>query len=137
MKPTKKQRRVIRAYVRAVADALELRDWTLTIDWGPPEDDGIVARIRCTYGRKLATLEFCEGFASRPLREQRATICHELIHCHLSGLEWTFNNLGSHVSQAVFDIVWGGLKDQVEFATDAMADAVAKHLPLPDYGEKP
>jgi len=132
---TKKQRKALRAYVRWMADTLELRDWTITVVYSDAADtveSDRMASVTCTYGRKHATIKLCARFFALSVEDQRQTICHELIHCHLSGLEWQYNNLGNNLASSVFDIVWGGLKDQIEFATDAMADALAKHLPLPD-----
>lgn len=132
VKATKKQRKALNEYVRWVDDSLELRDWTLTVVYDPEvEDSDALASIKCIYGRKHANIRLCPEFFSLSGEQQRQTVAHELIHCHLSGLEWQYNNLGGHVAPSVFEIVWGGMKDQVEFATDAMADALAKHLPLP------
>lgn len=136
MRPTKKQRKALGRYVRRMANEMELRDWTIDLVYDPPADDDCMAHIKCTYGRKRAQVSFPRDFFSLTPEQQRHAVCHELIHCHASGLEWQFNNLGGRVSPDVFDVLWGGMKDQIEFAVDAMAAALAKHLPLPEYGGK-
>lgn len=130
--PSKRQRKALGAYVRSVANDLELRDWTFDVSRDEPSDDTHFAAIRCTYGRKRATIKFRDDFYTDSAIEQREAVCHELIHAHLSGIEWQFANIGNHVSRDAYDMIWGGLKDQVEFATDALAVALAKHLPLPE-----
>lgn len=137
VKATKRQRKILGEYVRWMANELELRDWAITVAYDPPADEDAIAQIRCTYGRKHATIRLCQDWFERSIEEQRCTIAHELLHCHLSGIEWQFNNLSGHVSGDLFSVMWGGLKDQIEFGVDAMADAVAKHLPLPIYGKEP
>lgn len=128
---TPAQHNLLRRYVRGMANALELRDWTVTLSRDYPDAEDTLADIKCTYGRKLLTIRLCKGFEYRSLEDQRQSITHELLHAHLSGLEWTYNNLGNHLAASTFDAVWGSMKDQIEFATDAIADAVSKHLPLP------
>lgn len=135
MKATKKQRKAMREYIRWVADSLELRDWTISVVYDPPCDEDAFAHVLCTYGRKRATVTLCHDFFDLAPEKQRHAIAHELLHLHLSGIEWQFNNLQNEVSRSVFDVMWGGLKDQIEFGIDAMADAVAKHLPLPKWAE--
>ena len=132
MKATKKQRKRLGEYVRAIANELELRDWTITIAHDSPDDSVYAATVECTYGRKSATIKFCENFlTSHSPEQQRATVCHELIHCHFKAIEWAYNNLQSDLSPSLFRMGWQGINDQLEFGIDAMADAVAKHLPLP------
>ena len=131
MTATKKQRKLLRAYVRWVADSMELRDWSITLVYDPPADDNCLAHVKCVYGRKIATITFPRDFFDCSPERQRHAITHELVHLHFSGLEWQYNNLSDRVAPDVFHAIWGGLQDQLEFAVDAMASAVAKHLPMP------
>lgn len=136
MKATKKQRRLLEEYVRWMADAMELRDWTFTIAHEPPDDQKFSAVVDCLYGRKRATISFCKDFLTTHRPEQiRATVCHELIHCHFKSIEWAYNNLQGSMDPTLFHVIWCGIHDQLEFGIDAMADAVAKHLPLPKWAE--
>jgi hypothetical protein len=131
MSATKKQRKIIGEYVRWVANELELRDWTIVLSHKEPDDPDHGASIRPTYGQKKATLKLRNDFFGCSLEEQRQTIAHELLHCHTSGIRWQFNNIGNNLSAPLFDAIWSGINDQIEFATEAIADAIAKHLPVP------
>lgn len=130
----KKQRSRLRHYIRQIANALELRDWAFTLSHDPPTDADAIACIECVYGRKHAVISVAARFWASAPEEQRQTIAHELIHCHLQPTVWNLNSLGSHVPVSTFDVLMGTHRDALEFATDALADAIAPHLPLP--GEK-
>lgn len=132
----KKQRKRIEKYTRWMANELELRDWTICILDDPPEDPEHEASVKITYGRKYAAIRLCPDFFERSLESQRSTICHELIHCHLKGIEWQYNNLGGRIAPDLFGAVWAGITDQIEFGVDALADAIAKHLPVPKQVRK-
>lgn len=130
-RPSKQKRRRLGEYVRWVADAIELRDWTFTINRALLVDDDALAKITCTYGRKLARIELTIHFWRAEPDEQRHIVCHELIHAHLQPTSWNLNNIADHVSRREFAMLEDGHKDAIEFATDALAAALAKHMPLP------
>lgn len=122
---------MIGKYIRWMANELELRDWTIFLSHKEPDDHDHGACIRCIYGQKKAELKLRGDFFEASLEEQRQTIAHELIHLHLSGIRWQFNNIGNNLPGPLFDAIWLGIHDQIEFATESMADVAAKHLPLP------
>lgn len=130
---TKKQRKRLGKYILEVARWLELRDWTWTLMHDPLEEKWAVAKVTPTYGRKLATIEFCKDFADLSPEVQRHTIVHELVHCHFDpacsimrhGLTKTA------MRQRTYDVLWESYTQQVEFAVDGIASALARHLPLP------
>lgn len=136
MKATKKQRKHLGEYVRWMANELELRDWTVTVSRESPVNPEYAATVDCTYGRKCLTIKFCENFlTSHTPEQQRSTVCHELIHAHFKAIQWAYNNLQTELSPSAYRMGWEGINDQLEFGIDAMADAVAKHLPLPKWAE--
>lgn len=126
-----KRHNELRDYLRWMANEMGLRDWTVTLSRKPCEDEEHQACILCTYGRKRLTVQLGKGFEHLSFEEQRQTFCHELIHAHYSGIEWAYNNLGDQVSGPMFKMVWDSIKDAVEFGTDALADVIAPHMPLP------
>ena len=133
---TEEQYQNIRAYVRDIADKLELRDWTTMVsrEFDLPKD--AAASMRVTYGRKFVTIWLGKHFFDNSPEYQRHTICHELIHVHFYGWRWAFNNLKFTVNRDVFTVVEHGICDIEELATDALADAIAKHMPLPTNPDK-
>lgn len=111
-------------YVRHLADLLRLRDWTIEVSGDAAPADS-VAMIHLTNGRRHAILDLSDAFLADPdPASQRHTIVHELVHCHFEP---------AHViAKALGDGRYDDFLLLYEYGTDAMADAVAPLLPLPD-----
>lgn len=130
---TEKQRRSLEVYVRWAANELELRDWTIVVSTEATGDDSH-AIVTNTYGRKLATIRFEDGFRDLDPEQQRHTVAHELIHCHLeSATNMALNDLDELVGAPAGRLFWAGYRRQIEYGVDALASAIAKHLPLIDW----
>jgi len=120
-------------YILWCAVELELRDWSLTIASGPCIEEDAIAQVKPVYGRKLATITLAPGFEYRTREEQRQTIAHELIHLHWHGAREVMRvDVCQQMSQAVYDVADSAYVRAMEYGVDALADAIAKHLPLPD-----
>jgi hypothetical protein len=151
MKLKKKQKKAIDCYVRACANEIGLRDWTLTVDITDQEDlratddhdgDDQVWGAACdpVKGRKYATIKFgtpnIERLLEGDLEDFRQTVAHELTHCHFAPL-WDQMRLDLHkaglLSQPVYDIFIASAERNLEYGIDAMADAIAPRLPLLDW----
>jgi len=130
---TKRDQKELLRYIRWVADELELRDWTLTLLDTPAPADAL-GHMSETYGRKVAEIQVCSDFRNLDAEQQRHTIVHELVHCHLaSPTNMVLNDLEEELSDTADRIFWSGYKRQIEYSTDALASALAKHLPLIDW----
>jgi hypothetical protein len=116
-------------YLRALADLVSLRDWTVGIDHRPPDCQEGVAEVHLPYGRKIAWVRLSEEFLDSKPEEQRHTLAHELIHAHCEPMA---RMLADHLDGPFLD----AFRLQYEYAVDAIADALAPHLPLP-VGVKP
>jgi hypothetical protein len=128
-----RDRAALSLYVRWVADELELRDWTINLSAElPPE--GCHALVTSTYGRKLATIKFEDDFRSLDPEQQRHTVVHELVHCHLeSATNIVLNDLEEYLGKTADQVFWNGFKRQIEYGVDGIASAIAKHMPLIDW----
>ena len=127
-------------YVLDLAWRLRLRDWTIKLQHTPtdesdPENDTAVsAKIRCVYGRKLATLVLCIDFAELPLEDQRHTLVHELLHCHLDWLDSVVKNgIPEIFGKLTEGLLTANLHERIEFTVDALADGFAPLLPMPPW----
>jgi hypothetical protein len=123
-------------YVRALADEMGLRDWTINILSTPPDNDQHAACIDIRYGRKFANIEFARDWAESSPDTFRSTCVHELLHCHFRPIHWHINNLGSHIATSTFDVFYGAFRDIEEVAIDAVAEEWARHLPLPKVSKR-
>lgn len=123
-------------YVRDAADQLELRDWEVGVSRYPlDEDSDSFAMIQVIYGQKRATITLCREWASIEASKRRRLVAHELIHCHLdSASAYVERVLPELVGKAATAAVVDAVRERIELATDALAEAVAPHLPEPTGG---
>jgi hypothetical protein len=137
------RRRELGRYVRACADLMELRDWTIGLAYERPEAPGgsagdtgqeWSAALEGTIGRKNACLSIdpdCDGL---PREELRQTVAHELAHCHFVALWHQMRiDLLARLSQDAYDVFIASAERNLEYGIDALADAVAPRLPLIDW----
>lgn len=130
---TRREFAALGRYVRWVANEMGLRDWTIEVshDRAPSDCNAFVTN---TYGRKLATIRFCSDFRTLSPEDQRHTVAHELVHCHLeSATNMVLNDLEECLGKPADRVFWSSFKRQMEYGVDALAAAYAKHLPLIDW----
>lgn len=120
------------AYVRRLADLMELRDWTMYVDTGDVQDSTYAATVERVYGRKHARIRVCAEWSNRTPEQQRQNICHELLHVLLGGVDDAVAVLDNAIKPRLY-ATWRPLfEHQMEYAVDAIADALAPRLPLPN-----
>jgi hypothetical protein len=128
------------AYIRRVADELGLRDWELRLLRDPPHatDDSshILAHVNVLYGRRFASIKVCTCFRGESPDDQRMTIVHELIHCHLDQTAQVISgellDMG-RLCQSEYNAIKSAHHRAIENATDAIAVAVAARLPVIEW----
>lgn len=127
-----KRHNELRDYLRWMANEMGLRDWTIQLPYGQhPADPQGAASIEHTYGRKILTVRLCEDFDSFSLERQRHYIVHELVHTHLDRIGYTVNSLKHVTHDPVFTVFESNFNDDIEYITDAIAEIIAPHMPLP------
>ncbi len=111
-------------YVSEIASQLWLSDWTFVITERAPDSCDADAAIECLQGRKYARLFFSEKHLRDSEQDQRHTIVHELIHCHLA--------LAADIANQCIDgDKFPPFRLGMEYAVDGLADAIAPLMPLP------
>lgn len=126
---------VVCTYVRDVADTLGLSDWTFRIRFDDAADADAIAQVVPTFGQRDAVLLLSALFAWSDPQVQRATICHELIHCILAPITEAYGSaLTEAAGQRSADVVDEAVSPVVEVATETLAIAVAELVPLPSFG---
>lgn len=137
---TREDLQALAAYVRAIADLLELRDWTILLRAAPiGDDDEAEARVNLVYGRKLASLEFSPGFRELEPERQRHVVCHELIHLHVNPV-WELLGEGPTeviLGKPAFEVLARTAATRVELAVDGLAEAFANKVSPPDWSYRP
>jgi len=117
-------------YVRSIADAFGLRDWTIRIsDEAPPEDD-TGANMEAVHGRRYAIIQLSDGFLDgMPPEDQRYFVVHELTHVHQAHQDrLAFNEMT--------DVVHRQYELAAEYGVDGIATAIAPFFPLPTTESK-
>jgi hypothetical protein len=79
-----------------------------------------------------------EFFTATSAEEQRQTVCHELLHCHMSNMRDVVRvELGEMhaLSQREYELIYNMHNRQLEYMVDNLAYAFAPLLPLINWGE--
>jgi hypothetical protein len=119
-------------YVREIADLMGLRDWTVHLRPGDPEEENHKACAQVTFGRRYVNLWFRRGWWTWSPAELRSAVVHELLHAHLNPVgHSTINNVAHLIGHKPYLVAWEAMTLQLELATDAIAEAWAVTLPLP------
>jgi hypothetical protein len=117
-------------YARDLADRMGLKDWTIEFPgerWHA-NDNGGSASATLAYGRRLIRIHLPDRFHCDSLEEQRDSIVHELVHCHFAMMDGMVEDWLDGEKYKAYRRAW-------EYGIDAMAAALAPHLPLPPGGE--
>jgi hypothetical protein len=131
-KVKKRDRRELQEYVRGIADRLELKDWKFQLATANLKNQ--CAKHHYVYGRKVARIVFHKTIRKEDPEELRQTLCHELIHTHLVGVwDMIIRDIGGSLESETYDIMIEGFRRQMEYAVDALADAIAPHMPLIEW----
>jgi hypothetical protein len=133
----KRDREELGRYIRHVADEMGLRDWSIgLVKRELPADQGEQANVEVVYGRKLAKITLRETFRSEHPEDQRQIIVHELVHCHFEPAVGQVRcDLEDHLSRQADRLFWEAFKRNIEYAVDALAEAIAPRMPLIDWPE--
>lgn len=125
-----RERRRLAKYVAARAVDLGLRDWEFLFE-PTPSDDGTMAQVTPTYGRRLAVVAFCADFHHKTREEQRQTVVHELLHVHFAAEAQAVIDATKQLSPSAAAIALDAYRMGHEYGVDALADAIAPLFPLP------
>lgn len=130
---TTAERKRLARYTCRLAVTLGLRDWTLNFPEEEPTDKKAAAAVATVYGRRIASVWFSPDFLDYPPEQQRHIVVHELLHIHLDPIRTLADStLPAAIGVAGWAIFEPALRERVEHAVDAIADALACALPLPE-----
>jgi hypothetical protein len=127
----------LEAYILNMAERLHLRDWEIDFSRDDTDGDKTLASASLQYEAKRVTIQVSAGFReSLNAYEQRETIIHELLHCHL----WSANCVVARdlwntraLSESTHRLLQESFQRQEELAINAISAAIAQHYPLIDW----
>lgn len=125
------------AYIRDIADLMQLRDWTVVMMSTAPDNPKLFAAVERLHGRKWANFYIQDDWTHATPERMRQTVVHELLHLHIDpAVKGTLNAVADQVTPAVSEVITNVMDERVEYAVDAIAEAWAMSLPLPvEYAE--
>lgn len=127
------------AYVRELADQMNLRDWQIDVSLDPDEEpeeaftgDERTACVACATGRRCAFMWVDPSYRAKATPEDfRATVVHELLHIHFHLLREVTARLAFYHPRRTALILMSTWDNQMEYPVDALAEAFAPLFPLP------
>lgn len=132
---TKRDSKALGQYIRWIADEIGLRDWTLHL-LDETADEDCNAQTRLIFGRKLASIRVATEFRELEPERIRQTIVHELVHCHFAAAtNQVEHDLSEHLGSQASNLFFAGFLRNLEYGVDAVAGALAPHMPLIDWGK--
>lgn len=115
---------------RTLADAMALRDWTITVAHDPPGDAESVMLVELAAEQKRLRLRAAPDFWAMTDREKRRHLAHELVHAHLRDLwETTRQAIAHEVGGASGRVLTRQIAIEKERVVDVLATVLAPHLP--------
>lgn len=118
-------------YVHECARAIGLSEWEIeVVRDGLPEH--VFARCDVPLARQAAKITFGPQFFESSPEEKRATILHELLHCHFAQItEVVDESLPALLGRPAYNVFDNAHNLALEGCLDAIAVSVARLLPLP------
>jgi len=117
-------------YVRAVADAIGLRDYEVEVEHRPTSDNSLGECDVSAYRRSLR-LRVCAEFRDLDPQKQRHVIVHELVHAHFSGLDSVIRGVERWMPESAFEMFYESYDREQERGVDAVAVCLCNAAPLP------
>jgi len=127
-------------YVILIKKMLHLSDWTIVMQNEPCSSD-CLAETDVITGQHLAKMYLSKTYTKDTPENLRATIIHELLHCHLSPI----SELSEEILKPLADELGGsrviksainGIEYETERSIDAISEAIAPYFPLPSMPKK-
>jgi hypothetical protein len=119
------------AYLRQLADLMELRDWRFTFAIELLKEERYAAECGITYGRRHACIRVNPETLDNAPEDIRQTFVHELVHCHTNPIRDQLDNVEAQLGKAAYTTIHNATTDVLELATEALANALAPFMPLP------
>ena len=127
-------------YVVLLKKMLHLSDWTIVMQNEPCSSD-CLAETDVITGQHLAKMYLSKTYTKDTPENLRATIIHELLHCHLSPI----SELSEEILKPLADELGGsrviksainGIEYETERSIDGISEAIAPYFPLPNMPKK-
>jgi hypothetical protein len=123
-------------YVNKLKNMMGLSNWTIMMQAKPSSADAL-GETEVIHGQHLAKMYLHKDFRKDTPEDIRATIVHELLHCHLAVLEEAVHEVlkpdsDDAKAKAVHKMVISLIEYENERIIDSLAESMGKWMPVPD-----
>jgi hypothetical protein len=118
-------------YFRLMADALDLRDWDVTLLREPCADE-YGATIKCIEGKRVANAQVHRNWERLKPHEAEDYVVHECTHPHFAACrEFVYQQVARYMSAREFELFWGTFTLLFEYGIDGVAKVIQARPVLP------
>lgn len=122
-KKRRKQYKEARKEFEKMRSFLFLNHYTLTFrPNSKPGGKHTAADVSVSATRKVAVIRLGDDFYNASAEERRHYVLHELLHIHLTAMDYAVSDLKYQVTASVWDVFYRNFNRQLELAVDALAD---------------
>ena len=126
----------IQRYANKLKNMMGLSNWTIMMQAKPSSADAL-GETEVIHGQHLAKMYLHKDFRKDTPEDIRATIVHELLHCHLAVLEEAVHEVlkpdsDDAKAKAVHKMVISLIEYENERIIDSLAESMGKWMPVPD-----
>lgn len=123
-------------YVNKLKNMMGLSHWTILMQTKPCSPDAL-GETEVIHGQHLAKMYLHKDFRKDKPEDLRATIVHELLHCHMAVIEEAVNEMlkpdpDDPKSKAIHKMVTSLIDYECERIIDGLAESMGKWMPTPD-----
>jgi hypothetical protein len=120
----------LKLYVLKLQSEMKLSHWKIEFENYYCADLAL-AEIQIAPAQNSASLSLCKGWKKWNASLLRATIAHELMHCHINAINELAEEHLEELSPKTFAERKTGIDYVNERVTDSLAEMMAVHLTLP------
>lgn len=126
----------IQRYANKLKNMMGLSHWTIHMSPKPCNADAL-GETEVIHAQNLATIYLHKDFRKDKPEDIRATMVHELLHCHMSHISEVVHEIlkpeeddqkGKAIHKATISVV----DYEIERIIDAISESLGKWMPTPD-----
>ena len=123
-------------YVNKLKNMMGLSHWTILMQTKPSSPDAL-GETEVVHGQHLAKMYLHKDFRKDTATDFRATVVHELLHCHMAHLSEVVSEIlqvedDDPKGKAILKTTVNVLDYEIERIIDAISESLGKWMPLPD-----
>ena len=126
----------IQRYANKLKNMMGLSHWTIHMSPKPCNVDAL-GETEVIHAQNLATIYLHKDFRKDKPEDIRATMVHELLHCHMSHISEVVHEIlkpeeDDQKSKVIHKATISVLDYEIERVIDAISESLGKWMPTPD-----